>query len=461
MRRAFFCLAYVFALLPSLQAANPVPFVSQPLAPASVVPGGPAFTMTVHGTGFVTNSVVRWNGSSRATTFVSQAELQAQILATDIASAGTGTVTVSSGGPASNSAFLFVVSPVSKPTFKRDLVLLANAPSNLVADDFNNDGKTDMAVASGFAQLYRSNPEVGILLGNGDGSFEPVFGYKTAPETFNVAMGDFNGDGITDLVVSGLSGFKVEDDFAFSILIGNGDGTFQPAKNYAGPFCCLSTLLVADFNRDGKLDIAVIDHDAGVLAVLPGNGDGTFQAPVMTACDFCYWDAVADFNGDGILDLAGPGEVALGNGDGTFQSPTLITTNNIPDAAAVADFNGDGKLDIVSTGSDGASLCLGNGDGTFQPCKIFADDPSGSGTAIAIDVNGDGKLDLVTNHRSKMSYLLGNGDGTFQNYVAFFFPSPGPFVAGDFNGDGKPDFGLVGEQGLNSSLGFYQLLQKP
>src|SRR5215469_7001494 len=201
--RAFALTATLLVTTLLAQAANPVPFVNAPLVPATIAPGGSGFTLTVNGTGFVSASVVRWNGNPRATTLISSSQLQAQILASDIATSGTGTVTVTSGGPASNPAFLFIASPVQKPTFRKNLLLVANAPNNVVVGDFNNDGKMDLAVTSGYANEYISPPEVGILLGNGDGTFQPVVKYKTIPETNMVAEGDFNGDGIPDLFVAG------------------------------------------------------------------------------------------------------------------------------------------------------------------------------------------------------------------------------------------------------------------
>lgn len=165
MRRVLPIIVLIFSFVLASQAANPVPYVNQPLVPATVVPGGPGFTLVINGTGFVPTSVVKWNGSPRVTTFVNSSQLQAQILASDIANAGTGTVTVSCGGAASNQSFLFIASPRLKPTFTRHLVLEANTPQNAVVGDFNLDGKADIAGASGYSSTFISWPEVGVLLG--------------------------------------------------------------------------------------------------------------------------------------------------------------------------------------------------------------------------------------------------------------------------------------------------------
>jgi hypothetical protein len=469
-RSCFLAAAAFFLITMHAQAANPVPYVNQPLAPASIAPGSAGFTLSVTGTGFVSASVVKWNGSPRSTTYVSSMKLQAAISASDVASAGSARITVNSGGPDSNFVTLWIASPVSTISFASHQFLRASAPADVLTADFNGDQKLDLALANGFASLGAPPHVVGVMAGNGNGTFQPPVNYKTVPQTSGVASGDFNGDGNLDLAVSGLRTQTLSSSWAVSILLGNGDGTFQPAVNYAASFRNSSKVIVADFNADGKLDVAAIDADnTSVIAVLLGNGNGTFQPPVTTAA-FGEFTAIGDFNGDGILDLAGtdtggPPEIALGNGDGTFQPPTKLTSGGVADSVTVADFNGDGKLDVAFAGvTQVISVCLGNGDGTFQPCMIFADDPTGNPSLLKVaDLNGDGNLDLIDERpgANNFSYLLGNGDGSFGTYNVITVSNPSYFDIGDINGDGRPDLVFIGGTSDDANLGLYRLLQHP
>jgi len=456
-------------------AANPVPFVNQPLAPTSVTPGAGGFTLTVHGTGFIATSVVKWNGSARTTTFVSSSKLQAAISSLDVASAGSASITVNSGGADSNTALFWIATPVTSPSFASRQFLTASAPSDVVAADFNADGKADVVLANGFSSQSTPPHLAGVLLGNGDGTFKTPVNYSTSPQTFGVAMGDFNGDGHLDLAVSGQLTHFISSNWAFSTLLGNGDGTFQPSRYQSSNFRGASHLAVADFNRDGNLDIIEIDViNTGLVAVALGNGDGTFKPLVTSAIQGESYSAIGDVNGDGILDLVGSNTfsgpfIALGNGDGTFQTPTYINTTSTAGGVALADLNGDGKLDIIFGGNNAmVYVCPGNGDGTFQACAGYSDDPTGGfGYVHVVDLNADGKPDLIIGHGADytFAYLLGNGDATFQPFVKVplsgFGPGPAAYAIGDFNGDGRPDAVYIGGNSDNSNTGLYRLLQHP
>jgi len=188
----------------------------------------------------------------------------------------------------------------------------------------------------------------------------------TSPDS--VVVGDFNGDGRPDVAVAN------ENSNSISVLLQNSDGTFQTAVSYAVGHSP-TALQIGDVNGDGKLDLLVLNYLDNTLGVLLGNGDGTFQAQKLTAIAATNTLAVGDFNGDGKLDAAitvslpqvGTYGVAvlLGNGDGTFQPAVSYPVNGLPAALAAADFNHDGKLDLVSLGSD-ITVLLGNGDGTFK-----------------------------------------------------------------------------------------------
>src|SRR5215510_3491292 len=207
--------------------------------------------------------------------------------------------------------------------------------------------------------------------------------FGAGPDPVSVAVGDFNGDGIQDLAVANHEAYDGPD--GISVLLGNGDGTFQEAINFGSGGNVASFVAVGDFNGDGVQDLVVAnsgDFDSGNISVLLGNGDGTFQAAVnFGAGNNPSSIAVGDFNGDGIQDLtvahgffgSNSVSVLLGNGDGTFQEGVNYGTGFAPSFVAVADFNGDGVQDlaVANEGSNNVSVLLGNGDGTFQEAVNF------------------------------------------------------------------------------------------
>ncbi len=420
-----------------------VPFVNQPLSPSAAAPGSAAFTLTLTGTGFAANAVVNWNGSARTTTFVSSSKLQAAILATDIAVAGTARVTVSN--PTSGATSAAVLFPIAKPfslvSLLRNDMGAGSQPQALIAADFNGDGKQDIAVANG------AGNSASIYLGNGDGTFQAPANYTTAhgfPDA--IIAGDFNGDGKLDLAL------VLQRSNQISILLGNGDGTFGTHQEFStgtNPIAAAT----ADVNGDGKLDLIVANFNDNTVSVLIGNGDGTFQSPATYSTGVNPEGvAVGDFNGDGFLDLAVPNNndntvsILLNNGAGAFPTHTDLATAPGPTFAAIGDFNNDGKLDIaVSTISRKASVLIGNGDGTFAAHKDYATGGN-SQMVVAADLNNDNKLDLaVVNYSdNNVTIIAGNGDGTFKAQQDFpTGAGPGWLAVGDFNGDGKMDLGVI------------------
>jgi len=317
-------------------------------------------------------------------------------------------------------------------------------PRNVVVADFNGDGKADLAVAV--------NGHISVLLGNGDGTFQTAASYAliNSTDTSFVAVGDVNGDGKPDLVT-----LTTSEPRYLKVFLGNGDGTFQVGINMGPPILALY-VAVADFNGDGKADLALFGSN-GSAAIYLGNGDGTFQTAVIYSVgnNVGVGFAVGDFNGDGRPDLLVAGNstvsVSLGNGDGTFPtsvtSPLPLTGGSYH--LVVADFNGDGKLDVAVGGTNGAganevSILLGNGDGTFQTGVNYAVGNPPFWIATG-DFNGDGKIDLVVTNKN-VSVLLGNGDGTFQTQTTYSAgSSPYGVVAADLNGDGVYDLAVTNE----------------
>lgn len=439
-------------------AQNPVPMINQPLVPGAIAPGHPAFTLTVNGTGFASGAVVNWNGKPRATAFIGNSKLTASISATDIAKAGTASVTVvnpSPGGGRSNVAFFDVRVSSSAIALTASASIAGPAPDALAVGDFNQDGKLDLAVAMG--TIIGNN--VSILLGNGEGTFRPAINYSLgsgSPEPGAVAVGDFNGDGKLDLVLADSGNGN------YSVLLGKGNGTFQsPITNTGGGG---NSVVVGDFNGDGKLDLVFVPSSVNVLL---GNGDGTFQpAGQYSAGTTPFSVAVGDFNRDGRLDLAIANfgsnnlSVLLGKGDGTFEPAVNYSAGSKPASVAVADFNHDGNLDlaVANLGSNNISILLGNGNGTFQPAVDYGAGSSPRMVATG-DVNGDGKVDLLVANNAvnggtgSVSVLLGNGNGTFRAAVDYVAGNePEALAVGDFDGDGKLDVAVADYNSSNVFL---------
>jgi hypothetical protein len=327
--------------------------------------------------------------------------------------------------------------------------------------DFNGDGIPDVVVS----EVGNSGSTgVTVYLGRGDGTFSAGVSYGPSSDMIAVAVGDFNGDGKLDIAA-------IDDDSqSVQILLGNGDGSFSIAGLFAtdsvsSPYP--NNLVVGDFNKDGKLDIAVSNYD-GNVGVLLGHGDGSFAGTVSYSTGEALTPAsivAADINGDGYLDLAVPSysdgqpavAVFLGNTDnsGTFQAPTSVSLNGEPNFAAIGDLNGDGKLDMAVTERDGLTydgqveVFLGNGNGGFSApvayqASLFggvAADSYPANIAIA-DVNGDGKLDLVylNSDWGTLAVAAGNGDGTVAAPIEFpTTEDPWGMAMVDLTGDGAMD----------------------
>jgi hypothetical protein len=356
-------------------------------------------------------------------------------------------------------------------------------PVAVVIADINGDGRPDMLVADTCVDLNDCNKlggVVAVLLGNGDGTFQPAVTYHSGGAfASSLAVADVNGDGKPDLVVvNECSSLGSCAEGVLGVLLGNGDGTFQPAMTYGSGGDEPLSVAVADVNGDHKQDLVVANQctslgcspdPRGLVGILLGNGDGTFQPAVIYASggDGAASIAVADVNGDGKPDLlvantcvdcqndsTGVVGVLLGNGNGTFQQAvTYKSGGGGGGSLAVADVNSDGKPDLAVGNfySNTVGVLLGNGDGTFQQALTYGSGGQFPEAVAVADVNGDGKPDLLLanqcqsgtcGYRGLVGVLLGNGDGTFQKAVIYHSGGTGTahgLAVTDVNGDGKPD----------------------
>jgi len=364
----------------------------------------------------------------------------------------------------------------------------------LVAD-FNGDSKLDVVVPDNQQNFV-------FLEGYGDGSFRSAINYYALhknggfqPEGVGLASGDFNGDGIPDFVIGNADGTNAAP---ITVFLSNADGSLKPGVNYTPPNSVanyeLQFVAVADFNGDGKLDIAASDTYNGVVQMFYGVGDGTFTTGPTYVTESGTGTnknpvgiVTADFNGDGKPDLAIVNNnsatapttadvgVLINNGTG-FVPVVNYPLSTVATEITAADVNGDSKLDLIAplygvcslghctAAGNSVAVLLGNGAGAFTAKPDFQLPSTflNPYNAAVADINGDGKADLVvtiqdvTEANQGIAVALGNGDGTFQTATFLNSSAQSPALPGyvkiaDLNLDGHPD--LVYTNALSGTVG--------
>lgn len=317
--------------------------------------------------------------------------------------------------------------------------------------DFNSDGIIDLVTAN-------NNSAISIFLGNSSGSFSTPTSLPTGASPSQIVVDDFNNDGKQDIAVAARNSGNI------SLFLGSPTtpGTFASAINVSIGVGTVS-LASADFNQDGRKDFtaaSVANNGGSLLFVVFANGSGGFSAPVTLTSTNPNFVNAKDINKDGKTDIitssrGGVVSVLMGDGLGGFTAPINTSTNSDSASFSVGDLNNDGNLDVATANltNGSSSILLGDGTGSFTVSSLTVGGGSTTGIEIA-DINLDGKADLaISSSANVVSFFAGNGDGTFSARRAFPTGAvPNSILSTDIDRDGKLDLVTSNQNSGNFSV---------
>lgn len=329
-----------------------------------------------------------------------------------------------------------------------------DGPRCIETADVNEDGKFDLITENQFNNGYTMS----ILLGDGSGNFAAGMSFPLNSVILSIVIADFNKDGHIDIASckpGGSSGIV-------TIRLGDGTGAFFASTDYVVTTGS-TDLTVADFNGDNKLDIATANSSSNNLSVIFGDGLGGFSGLVnFNAADYPQRITSADYNNDGEMDLAasnytsGNVSVLLGNGTGGFATVVNYAVASYCTPIISKDMNADGKMDIVTFGAgiNCFTVLLGDGSGSFQTGINFYQ-TGNYNDIVSSDFNYDGKMDLaaVSSVTDEIRILSGDGLGSFSDVASITVgDQPESLIASDFNGDKKIDLACSNRNTNNVSV---------